>query len=90
MDVDATVKPIHGHQAGDEIGDYPHKPGHPSHVDHSLFVRCAQPERPREAVTSCPLFLCAVGRLVKSSGQTTLRLTGTRPKRRRRDGGGRT
>lgn len=43
----------------------------------SLFVRCAQPERPREAVTSRPLLLCAVGRVVKSGGQTTLRLTST-------------
>jgi hypothetical protein len=29
-------------------------------------VRCAEPERPREAVTSRPLLLCAVGRVVES------------------------
>ena len=43
----------------------------------SLFVRCAEPERPREAVTSRPLLLCAVGRLVESGRQITLRLTST-------------
>ena len=43
----------------------------------SLFVRCAEPERPREAVTSRPLLLCAVGRVVESGRQVTLRLTST-------------
>jgi hypothetical protein len=43
----------------------------------SLFVRCADPERPREAVTSRPLLLCAVGRLVETGRQLTLRLTST-------------
>ncbi|MEI6197243.1 MAG: transposase [Verrucomicrobiota bacterium] len=43
----------------------------------SLFVRCAEPERPREAVTSRPLLLCAVGRVIASGRQTTLRLTST-------------
>jgi hypothetical protein len=43
----------------------------------SLFVRCAQPERPREAVTSRPLLLCAVGRAVNHAGQTTIVLTST-------------
>ena len=41
----------------------------------NLFVRCAEPERPREAVTSRPLLLCAVGRLVESGRQVVLRLT---------------
>ncbi len=41
----------------------------------SLFVRCAEPERPREAVTSRSLLLCAVGRVVESGRQVTLRLT---------------
>ena len=41
----------------------------------SLFVRCAEPERPREAVTSRPLLLCAVGRVIESGRQFTLRLT---------------
>jgi len=43
----------------------------------SLFVRCAEPQRPREAVTSRPLLLCAVGRVVESGRQITLRLTST-------------
>jgi hypothetical protein len=43
----------------------------------SLFVRCAEPERPREAVTSRPLLLCAVGRMIESGRQITLRLTST-------------
>lgn len=43
----------------------------------NLFVRCADPERPREAVTSRPLLLCAVGRVIESGRQITLRLTST-------------
>lgn len=43
----------------------------------NLFVRCADPERPREAVTSRPLLLCAVGRVIQSGRQLTLRLTST-------------
>lgn len=43
----------------------------------NLFVRCAEPERPREAVTSRPLLLCAVGRVIESGRQLTLRLTST-------------
>jgi hypothetical protein len=43
----------------------------------SLFVRCAEPERPREAVTSRPLLMCAVGREIKHAGQTTIVLTST-------------
>jgi hypothetical protein len=39
MDMDATVKPLYGHQEGAEIGYNPHKPGRPSHAYHSLFVR---------------------------------------------------
>ena len=41
----------------------------------NLFVRCADPARAREAVTSRPLLLFSVGRLIKSGGQTILRLT---------------
>lgn len=41
----------------------------------SLFVRCADPERAREAITSRPLLLYSVGRLIRSGNQTTLRLT---------------
>ena len=41
----------------------------------SLFVRCAEPERPREAITSRPLLLHAIGRVITSSRQTVLRLT---------------
>jgi len=41
----------------------------------TLFVRCAEPDRPREAVTSRPLMLCAVGRMIHHAGQSVLRLT---------------
>ena len=42
----------------------------------NLFVRCAEPARAREALTSRPLLLLhAVGRVIKSGGQTTLILT---------------
>jgi hypothetical protein len=41
----------------------------------NLFVRCAEPTRAREAITSRPLLLHAVGRIIKSGGQTVLRLT---------------
>lgn len=43
----------------------------------SLFVRCAEPDRAREALTSRPLLLCAVGRVVETGRQLTLRLTST-------------
>ena len=43
----------------------------------NLFVRCAEPERAREAVTSRPLLLSAVGRVIESGRQVTLRLTST-------------
>ena len=45
----------------------------------SLFVRCAEPGRPREAITSRPLrafgtsrplLLCAVGRIIRHGGQS--------------------
>lgn len=41
----------------------------------NLFVRCADPTRAREAITSRPLLLHAVGRIITSGGQTTLRIT---------------
>lgn len=43
----------------------------------SPFVECAQPERGREAITSPPLLLAAVGRVTASGRQLTLRLTST-------------
>jgi hypothetical protein len=43
----------------------------------NLFVRCADPQRPREAVTSRPLLLAAVGRQIHHAGQTTVVLTST-------------
>lgn len=43
----------------------------------TLFVRCAEPERPREAITSRPLMLSAVGRITQHAGQSVLRLTST-------------
>ena len=41
----------------------------------SLFVRCAEPQRPREAITSRPLLLCGIGRLTESGNQLKLQLT---------------
>ena len=38
-DLDVTVKPIYGHQEGAEVGYNPHKPGRPSHVYHTVFLR---------------------------------------------------
>jgi hypothetical protein len=43
----------------------------------SLFVRCVEPQRPREALTSRPLMLSAIGREVRHAGQTTVVLTST-------------
>jgi hypothetical protein len=43
----------------------------------SLFVRCVDPARPREAITSRPLLMCAVGREIQHAGQTTIVLTST-------------
>ena len=40
-------------------------------------MRCADPARAREAISIRPLLLCAVGRVIKSGGQTILRLTST-------------
>jgi hypothetical protein len=41
----------------------------------SWYVRAANPDMRREALTSRPLLLAAVGRAVRGSGQTTLYLT---------------
>jgi hypothetical protein len=41
----------------------------------SLFVRCAEPKRPREAITSRPLLLCGIGRLSESGNQLRVQLT---------------
>lgn len=43
----------------------------------SLFVACAEPDRGREAITSRPLLLSAVGRLMESGRQLMIRLTST-------------
>ena len=43
----------------------------------SLFVRCAEPNRPREAITSRPLLLSAIGRLTQSGNQLRVILTST-------------
>ena len=43
----------------------------------STFVRCVELTRAREAVTSRPLMLCAVGRVIEHAGQSILRLTST-------------
>jgi len=41
----------------------------------SLFVRGAEPQRPREAITSRPLLLCGIGRLSQSGNQLKVQLT---------------
>ena len=38
-------------------------------------MRCAEPQRPREAITSRPLLLCGIGRLTESGNQLKLQLT---------------
>jgi len=38
LDIDATIKPLYGHQQGAEVGYNPHKPGRPSHVLHTFWV----------------------------------------------------
>ncbi len=38
LDVDATVKPLYGHQEGAVLGYNPHKPGRPSHVNHTYWA----------------------------------------------------
>ena len=45
----------------------------------SLFVACALPERGREAITSRPLVLAAVGRVTAPAQKLTLLLTSTHP-----------
>jgi hypothetical protein len=43
-----------------------------------LFVRLADPNHHREAITSRPLLLQAIGRQTCHAGRTTLRITSTR------------
>jgi len=38
LDIDASIKPLYGHQEGAELGYNPHKPGRPSHVLHTYWV----------------------------------------------------
>jgi len=38
LDIDATIKPLYGHQEGAEVGYNPHKPGRPSQVLHTFWV----------------------------------------------------
>jgi hypothetical protein len=38
LDMDATVKPLYGHQEDAQVGYNPQKPGRPSHVYHSYFI----------------------------------------------------
>jgi hypothetical protein len=38
LDMDATVKPLYGHQEEAKVGYNPQKPGRPSHVYHSYFL----------------------------------------------------
>jgi hypothetical protein len=43
----------------------------------SLFVRLADPDHHREAITSRPLLLTAIGRQASHAGQTTIRVSST-------------
>lgn len=43
----------------------------------TLFVRLADPDCHREAITSRPLLLCAIGRCATHAGQTTFRVRST-------------
>ena len=38
LDVDSTVKPIHGNQEGAMVGYNPRKPGRPSHCYHTYLL----------------------------------------------------
>ena len=38
LDLDASIKPLYGHQQGAELGYNPSKPGRPRHVLHTLWV----------------------------------------------------
>src|SRR3954470_24944185 len=38
LDMDATVKPLYGHQEEAVLGYHPGKPGRPSHVYHCYFI----------------------------------------------------
>ena len=38
LDVDATIKPLYGHQEGAVVGYNPRKPGRPSHCYHTYML----------------------------------------------------
>jgi hypothetical protein len=38
LDVDSSIKPLYGHQAGAEVSYNPRKPGRPSHVLHTYWI----------------------------------------------------
>ena len=38
LDVDATVKPLYGHQEDARVGYNPAKPGRPSHAYKAMFI----------------------------------------------------
>jgi Transposase DDE domain group 1 len=38
LDVDATIKPLYGHQEGAEVGYNPQKPGRPAHIIHTYMI----------------------------------------------------
>ena len=42
LDMDATVKPLYGHQEGAEVSYNPKKPGRPSHTYHPKSVSWAK------------------------------------------------
>ena len=42
LDIDTTIKPLFGHQAGAELGYHPSQPRRPSHTRHTYWtVTCA-------------------------------------------------
>ena len=49
----------------------------------NLFVRLAEPDHHREAITSRPLLLQAIGRQTNHAGRTTVTITSTHGERRR-------
>ena len=49
----------------------------------NLFVRLADPDRHREAITSRPLLLQAIGRQTQHGGQTTITVTSPHGQHRR-------
>jgi hypothetical protein len=75
LDIDATVKPLYGHQQGAQIGYNPHKPGHRRDVKGppAPIARCAR-RQIATASSGCVALMvaitcvCASAEVVISSG----------------------